>query len=246
MPNTPSSKPPPTLYDAFIYRHWVKLVGVLLWALIIGGYLYYFRANQLTTQQALNQLVHLMDSPWGPILYILIYVCSPLIFFSAAVLAIVGGAVFGAGSWGDFALAVLYTVIGSLGAAQTAYLLGRVLGADLMPTGDGLVQRYAERMRQNSFTTMLLMHVLYLPYELVNYLAGILRIDWQTFLLATLLGSFPGLLTFVTFGASLDLKKLMIGEMPEFSLATLALGLVVFIISLLIARYLKQRELKIG
>ena len=242
MPEQPNPKPPPNLYDLFLYRHWLKLVGVVLWALLIGGYLYYLRVNDLTAKQALTQLVHLLASPWGPILYIVVYTCSPLIFFSAAILAIVGGAAFGAGSVSNLILAIFYTILGSLGAAQMAYGLGRIFGADLISADEGVVYRYAERMRQNSFVTVLLMHLLFLPYELVNFLAGILRINWKAFLLATFLGSLPGFLTFVPFGAALDLKKLMLGEEPEFSPGALIFGLVVLVISLLVARYLKQRE----
>lgn len=244
MPETTDRKTTTKLYDLFLYRHGLKLVGVLLWALLIGGYLYYLRANQLTAQEALAQVVHLLASPWGPLLYILVYACSPLFFTSAAVLAVIGGAAFGAGSLSNLALAILYTILGSLGAAQTAYGMGRLLGADLLPTEEGLVSRYAERMRQNSFVTVLIMHLLFLPYELVNFLAGILRINWRAFILATFLGSLPGFFTFVPFGAALDLKKLMLGEEPEFSPSMLILGVVILGISLLVARYLKQRESK--
>jgi len=245
MSETPKPKALPNLYDLFLYRHGLKLVGVLLWALLIGTYLYYLRANQMTAHQALTQLVHLLASPWGPLLYIFLYSCSPLFFASAAVLAVIGGAAFGAGSVGNLALAIFYTVLGSLGAAQMAYGLGRLFGADLIPADEGIVNRYAERMRQNSFITILLMHLLFLPYELVNFLAGILRINWKSFLFATFLGSLPGFFTFVPFGAALDLKKLMLGEEPEFEPGALIFGLVVLVISLLVARYLKQRETRV-
>lgn len=242
MSETPKPKASPNLYDLFLYRHGLKLVGVLLWALLIGSYLYYLRANQLTAHQALTELVHLLASPWGPLLYILLYTCSPLFFASAAVLAIIGGAAFGAGSMTNLALAIGYTILGSLGAAQMAYGLGRLLGADLISTEEGVVNRYAERMRQNSFMTILLMHLLFLPYELVNFLAGILRINWRAFILATFFGSLPGFFTFVPFGAALDLKKLMLGQEPEFSPGALIFGLVILVVSLLVAHYLKKRE----
>jgi uncharacterized membrane protein YdjX (TVP38/TMEM64 family) len=241
---TDQAKPKTTtrFYDLIFYRHGLKLLGVLLWALLIGGYFYYLHTNQITAEQALTQLVHLLSSPWGPLLYILLYVCSPLFFISAAVLAIVGGAAFGAGSMSNLALAIGYTIIGSLGAAQMAFWLGRLLGADLVPAEEGVISRYAERMRRNSFTTVLLMHLLFLPYELVNFLAGVLRINWRAFIFATFLGSLPGFFTFVPFGAALDLKKLMLGEEPEFSLGALLFGVVILVISLLVAQYLKKRE----
>lgn len=244
MAETPNPKVKLTLYDLVLYRHGLKLVGVLVWALLIGGYLYYLQVNQLTAKQALAELVQLLASPWGPLLYIVIYVCTPLFFTSAAVLAVIGGAVFGAGSLGNLALAILYTILGSLGAAQMAYGMGRFFGADLLPTDESWISRYTERMRQNSFVTVLIMHLLFLPYELVNFLAGILRINWQAFLFATFLGSLPGFFTFVPFGAALDLKKLMLGQEPEFSPSMLIFGLVILVISLLVAQYLKRREAK--
>lgn len=244
MAEIPNPKAKIKLYDLLLYRHGLKVVGIVLWAALIGGYLYYLQANQLTAKQALTELGHLLASPWGPLLYIVIYTCTPLFFTSAAVLAVIGGAAFGAGSLSNLALAILYTILGSLGAAQTAYGMGRFLGADLLPTDEGWISRYTERMRQHSFVTVLIMHLLFLPYELVNFLAGALRINWQAFLFATFLGSLPGFFTFVPFGAALDLKKLMLGEEPEFSPSMLIFGLVILLFSLLVAHYLKRRESK--
>jgi len=220
----------------------LKFVGILLWALFIAGYLIYLHMNSLTASQALEQIVSLLETPWGPILYILFYTLSPLVFFSAAILAIAGGCIFGAGSLTNLALALLYTTIGSLGAAQMAYWMGRSLGADLLASRQGHILRYAERMRRNSFMTVLIMHLLFLPYEFVNYLAGIVRVGRLPFLLATFVGSLPGLFTFVPFGASLDVKQMMAGEVPEFSWPMLLFSLIVLVLSLGVARYFRQRE----
>ncbi len=231
-----------TLATRSFYPHRLKLIGLFLWILILGGYYYYLQATDLTVQQALDQVVTLLETPWGPILYILFYALSPLVFFSAALLAITGGCIFGAGSIGNLLLAILYTAIGSLGAAQVGYWVGNFLGADLLPHHEGIVARYADRMRNNSFMTVLVMHLIFLPYELVNYLAGIVRIKRLPFLVATFLGSLPGLFTFVPFGASLDMKRMMVGESPDFSWRTLLFALVVLLLSLVMARYLRRRE----
>jgi uncharacterized membrane protein YdjX (TVP38/TMEM64 family) len=213
---------------------------------LVGGYGWYYRANGLTTETALLQIVNLLDSPFGPLLYILIYALRPLIFFSAAVLTIASGAIFGAGSLVNLALAVLYTVIGSNLSATVAYGVGRFFGQGLLAEGDGensgLLQRYAGRMRQNSFETILIMRFIFLPYDLVNYLAGILRIDWKAFILASLLGSIPGTIAFVSFGASIDIKELAMGKAPQFNPWVLVFGVVIFIASLAISRYFKKRE----
>lgn len=230
----------------FLQQHGQKLVAAGFWLLLIGGYLYYYRINHLTTETALIQVVDLLTSPWGPLLYILLYMLRPLIFFSAAVLTIASGAIFGAGSYINLALAVLYTIIGSNLSATVAYLLGRFFGEGLFQTNatteQGWVQRYAERMRNNSFETILIMRFIFLPYDLVNYLAGILRIDWGAFILATILGSIPGTIAFVSFGASVNVTQLARGERPEFNPWILLVGGVILIVSLLISRAIKRQE----
>lgn len=231
---------------SFLQKHGQKVVAAAFWLLLIGGYSWYYRATGLTTETALLQVVNLLDSPFGPLLYILLYTLRPLLFFSAAVLTITSGAIFGAGSIVKLALAILYTVIGSNLSATVAYSVGRFFGQGLLTAGDGensgLLQRYADRMRQNSFETILIMRFIFLPYDLVNYLAGILRIDWKAFILASLLGSIPGTIAFVSFGASLNIKELAMGKTPQFNPWVLFFGVVIFIVSLVISRYFKKRE----
>lgn len=232
--------------QSFLQQHSQKIIAALFWLLLIGGYSYYYQANNLTTETAILEIVDLLSSPWGPLLYIVIYAARPLIFFSAAVLTIASGSIFGAGSYINLSLAVLYTIIGSNLSATVAYLVGRFFGEGLIAEAqDGetnIVQRYADRMRNNSFETILIMRFIFLPYDLVNYLAGILRIDWKSFIFATILGSIPGTIAFVSFGASIDIKQLARGETPEFDPWVLLFGAIILVVSILISRFFKRRE----
>lgn len=233
---------------SFLSKHGQKLIAAAFWVVLIGGYTWYYQANGLTTETALLQLVDLFSSAWGPLLYMLIYALRPLIFFPATLLTLTSGAIFGAGSLLNLALAVLYTAIGANTSAMVAYLVGRFFGQGLLQEQGnaegkaGLIQGYADRMRKNSFETVLIMRFIFLPYDLVNYLAGILRIDWKAFILATVLGSIPGTIAFVSFGASIDIKELAAGKTPEFNPWVLGFGLAILLVSLAISRYFKRRE----
>lgn len=237
-----------TVRMSFWGKHGQKLVAAAFWVLLVGGYTWYYQANNLTTETALLQLVDLFSSAWGPLLYMLLYALRPLIFFPATILTLTSGAIFGAGSLLNLALAVLYTAIGANASAMIAYLVGRFFGQGLLQEQEseegatGLLQRYTDRMRQNSFETVLIMRFIFLPYDLVNYLAGILRIDWKAFILATILGSIPGTIAFVSFGASIDIKELAAGKTPEFNPWVLGFGLVILLVSIAISRYFKRRE----
>lgn len=220
---------------SFMAQHWQKLVALLLWAALLGAYFWYTTANNLGPLEAGRQLVEIMqNSPYGPLIYIAIYALRPLIFFSATVLTLAGGFVFGP-AWGIF-----YTIIASNTSAMVAYTIGRYFGQDALESdeSEGIIQRYASRMRNNSFETVLIMRFIFLPYDLVSYLAGFLRIDWKAFLLATALGSIPGTISFVLVGASSGLTE----EGLEFNPIVLIPAGIVFILSLVLSRYFKGRE----
>ncbi len=84
-------------------------------------------------------------------------------------------------------------VVASNLSAMVAYTIGRFFGAGILDqsASSGVLQSYADRMRRNSFETVLIMRFIFLPYDLVSYFSGFLRIRWQGFLLATALGSIP-------------------------------------------------------
>jgi uncharacterized membrane protein YdjX (TVP38/TMEM64 family) len=129
---------------------------------------------------------------------------------------------------------------------MVAYFIGRYFGQGLIKEDQddpsSLVQKYANRLRRNSFETVLIMRFLFLPYDLVNYLCGFLRIRWQPFLLATALGSIPGTIAFIAFGASVDLSRLETEGLPPPNPWVLGLGVVILVVSIAISRYLKKRE----
>jgi uncharacterized membrane protein YdjX (TVP38/TMEM64 family) len=224
---------------SFLSRHWQKLAAAALWLAMIGGAYAYINANNLSLGEALQQLIRLMQTPIGPLIYLLLYAIRPLLFFSAVVLTVSAGAIFGP------VLGVIYTVIAANISATIAYLLGRFFGNDVIDESktEGLVQSYAGRMRRNSFETILIMRFIFLPYDLVNYLAGFLKIRYTPFILATILGSIPGTVTFVLAGAAVSLDSILVGDFrPEFNLWSLFASAVIFVASLAFSRYLKQRE----
>lgn len=230
MTNLPSAAP------AFVARHWQKLLAATLWLAALFGYSLYAQANQLTPFAAVQLLVdNISGTVFGPFVYILAYTLRPLIFFPSILLTLAGGFLFGP-LWG-----VVYTIIGSNASTLVAYLVGRSFGLNT-ENSSGLLQRYTARLRQNSFETVLVMRFIFLPYDLVSYVCGFLRIDWRGFLLATLLGTIPGTISFVSIGASIegDLANFT----PRLDVPTLAVGAVMFIISLALSRHFRRRESK--
>ena len=241
----PGKSAPPS----FFQRNWQKFIALIFWGILLGGYAWYYTSHNLTPLTAVQEIVDLLQTPYGPLLYILLYILRPLIFFSSVVLTVTGGAVFGAGSPLNFALAVIYTVIGSNASSMVAYFIGRYFGGGILKEASdsqaNLAQTYANRLRRNSFETVMIMRFIFLPYDLVSYVCGFLRINWRAFLLATALGSIPGTIAFIAFGASLDLSNLATEGLPSPNPWVFGFGLMIFLVSIAISRYFKKREARI-
>lgn len=99
-------------------------------------------------------------------------------------------------------------------------------------------------MRRNAFSTVLIMRLIYLPYDLVNYLSGFLRVPYRPYILASILGSLPGTLTFVLAGASLNIDDIFAGNFSISAINpwTLVASGVLFIGGLVISRLLRRKE----
>ncbi len=226
---------PPQL-RAWYREHAQKLIALLFWLMLFVGYQWYAFSEHLSAFQVIKQLlVFLTNSLWGPLIYIALYAIRPLILFPSTVLTLAGGFVFGP------VLGVLYTILASNLSSTIAYYVGRYFGQGLLKEDrpDNLIRHYAMRMRQNSFETVMVMRFIFLPYDLVSYLAGFLRIRFWPFILATALGSIPGTIAFVGFGASVERFD---GDVPSLNPVTLAVSVGIFIVSIALARIFKKRE----
>ena len=182
-----------------------------------------------------NLLDFLTQGFWGPLIYILLYAIRPLILFPSTILTLAGGFVFGP------VLGVLYTMIASNISSTIAFFVGRFFGEGMLKDdgSDGLIQRYARRMREHSFETVMIMRFIFLPYDAVSYLAGFLRIKFWPFILATALGSIPGTIAFIGFGASIESFN---GTLPKLNPVTFGVSVVIFIISIALSRIFKKQE----
>jgi uncharacterized membrane protein YdjX (TVP38/TMEM64 family) len=87
---------------------------------------------------------------------------------------------------------------------------------------------------------VLLTRFLFLPYDLVNYAAGALRIKYVPFITATAVGSLPGTISFVLLGASLDRVDQGLDGLNPYALVA---SVVIFVASLVVARILKRRNI---
>lgn len=224
---TPTKQPKPFRY-----------LVLALWLIILASYFIYTLTQGITPTQTLAQLYNFMsENRYAPLIFISLYVIRPLLLFSVTLITILSGALFGP-VWG-----FIYALIGETLSASIAFVIGYFFGEGLVEQASkrfNWIDTYGKRMRQNSFETILTMRLIFLPFDLVNYLAGFLKIHYLSFIVATTIGSFPSLLAIVLFGASA--KGDFSDGAPKFDFRILGISAIIFLTSILISRLLKARQ----
>ena len=212
------------------------MATLLFWLALLAGYQLYFWQRGITPLEAAEILVDYMStSAAGPLIFVAFYALSRLVLFPATLLTIASGYVFGP------VPGVVLTVLGSNAAASVCYVMGRYFGEGLLDSDKkaGVVRRYAERMRNNGFESVLLMYLVYAPLDLVGILAGVLRIEWKPFVLATVLCLMPATLSWVLLGDSIQTD--LTGGIPRLEPAMLLASVILLVGSLVLSGYLRRR-----
>ena len=206
------------------------------WLGAVVGWVLYQRSTGLGTVGTLQSFIDSANGAWWAFLvFVAVYAVRPLVLFPATLMTIAGGLLFGP------VVGVIATIIGANASAMVAYWIARSLGFDGFSDGEnaGLLHRWSNRMRDESFVTIMLMRLAFLPYDFVNYAAGFLRIRPMSFLLATAIGSLPGTISFTLAGASIEsLEDGPAGIDPTVLIASV----VIFILSVALSRIVKRRE----
>lgn len=215
-----------------------RVLVVAVWVGVLVAWRWYQVSNDLAPLEAAQRFIDAVDMTWWAIAaYVGVYLVRPIVLFPASVLTVVGGVLFGPIG------GVIVVMLAANASAMIAYFIGRSLtrqapddAADRFKTT--LVGGWLDRLRENSFESVLIMRLLFLPYDLVNYASGLLRVQPVAFLTATAIGSLPGTVSFVLIGASLERVDDGFGGIDTIALV---IGIVIFVASLIAARLLRRR-----
>lgn len=176
---------------------WLGVTAVL--AVVVGAVTYFgvlVRAQALL-QGTIEQIRQL--GPWGPVLFILLYIVACMALVPASVLTIGGGTLFGVvqGS--------IYVSIAATLGATASFLIGRYLVRDWVmrkfgahPAFVAIDQAVADEGWRIVFLTRLCP---IFPFFLMNYAYGLTRVSLRHYVLATWIGIIPGSTLFVYIGS---------------------------------------------
>jgi uncharacterized membrane protein YdjX (TVP38/TMEM64 family) len=200
----------------------------------------YFHVQDLL-RQALAEVGQL--GPWGPVLFVGLYVVATVLFFPGSVLTLGAGAVFGVG-WGS-----VYVSLASTLSATCAFLVGRHWVRDALLRKLVGNERFAAIDRAVASEGWKIVGLARLspvfPFSLLNYAFGLTRVKFGHYVLASWLGMMPGTLLYVYVGslaqAAAGERTRTTGEWVFYGLGLLATVVVTVVITSLAKRALSAK-----
>ncbi|SHG75954.1 Uncharacterized membrane protein YdjX, TVP38/TMEM64 family, SNARE-associated domain [Thermosyntropha lipolytica DSM 11003] len=192
-----------------------NLLAVFFLALLIYFINYYMNQTGYTAEDIKNYITSF--GIWAPLVFIILFTLVPLTLFPDALLAIAGGMVFG------LFYGFIYTMIGAACGATLAFMIARLAGNSLLKKlKNHNIDHLQNLLNRNGFWIVLYLRLIPLiPFDIISYGAGLARIKYRDFILATLLGIIPGVLVYVNLGD----KSLSIGSTDFYIALALLIGL---------------------
>ena len=143
----------------------------------------------------------LSTNVYGLALFLFILSIRPLTFIPISIFTTIGGVLFGP------ILGFIISYIGVLLSSTLAYVVGYRLIKETNP----LARLYRRRklIYKYPFEFLLGLHLTMLPFDLINYGAGISRVPFRPFLIAVMVGMIPGTLSLTLLGASVNLHTIL-------------------------------------
>lgn len=163
-------------------------------------------------------------------IYILIYALRPFLLFPATLLTVSSGLLFG--PW----LGILFTIIGENASANVAFGVARWFGRDWVKEKTEVsLLKWEERLAENGLVTVLILRLILLPFDAVNYGCGLTAVRHRDYAIGTFIGILPALIAFVLLGG--------IGSAGVQNRLWLLTGSAVFLVmGVLLARWIGRRE----
>jgi pyruvate/2-oxoglutarate dehydrogenase complex dihydrolipoamide dehydrogenase (E3) component/uncharacterized membrane protein YdjX (TVP38/TMEM64 family) len=187
------AQPPEAASGARSVWKWL-LYGIVGVALVLA--LKYFHVQDLL-KAALDWIGKL--GPWGPVIFICLYVVATVLFIPGSVLTLGAGAVFGV------ALGSVCVSISATLGATAAFLVGRYLARDAIARKIEKNEKFATIDRAvagEGWKIVLLTRLSpVFPFTLLNYAFGLTRVKLSHYVLASWVGMIPGTVMYVYLGS---------------------------------------------
>jgi uncharacterized membrane protein YdjX (TVP38/TMEM64 family) len=140
------------------------------------------------TDTTMEWLESAADSRWGPVAFVLVYVVLIVFMLPGSIGTVAAGAVFG--MWTGFATALVGATIGACLAFAVARAIGRDGAVAILGNGAATADQLIEERGLLGITVLRLLPIV--PFNALNYAAGLSSLTFGRYLLGTAVGMIPG------------------------------------------------------
>ena len=181
--------------------------------------------------------------PWGPLVFLLIYIVGVVAALPGAAITIAAGALFGS------VLGVILVNIGATVGASLAFLIARYFARDAVVnwlSKSDKFQKLDHLTEEHGAVIVALTRLVPIfPFNLLNYGFGLTKVPFWTYVFWSWLCTLPGTILFVV-GADVVTKALMQGRVPWVLVGAFVVALMLLIILVQSAkRKLRLKELQV-
>ena len=223
----------------------LKIVVLSLWACLILFLLFLWKQSGIALTEVpsvLSGRLREFGIFSAALVYIFLHVVRPVTLFPGMWLNIASGLLFG--PW----FGILFTVIGGNLSANVSFLIAKILGRDWIHSREtGEVKKWEHHLRQNGMVTVMLLRLLYLPYDAVSYGCGLTFMRHRDFALGTFIGTFPSITTYVLLGGIASPHTaggvVFLGSALPYRFFIILLSVLFLFLGLLIAKFMYRRLL---
>ncbi len=213
-------------------RNAIKLAMLVVLAGGIAA-LYFTPLRAYLTKAHINDFIAWLRGLWyGPLVLIALYAAGCVFALPASIFVIAAGVI-----WG-WKLGGLYSIIGGFLGAIAAYYVGGFLGEGLLDKFGSVGRGVRKQVESSGFMSMLIVRLIPgPPFAVWNYAAGVAKMRFRDYALATLIGIIPSHLVFTYCADSLVNGTMTQGD----ALKRLAIVCALLLALILIPLYIKKR-----
>jgi len=181
--------------------------------------------------------------PWGPVIFVGLYVAATVLFVPGSVLTLGAGAVFGVAIG-----SVCVSISATLGATA-AFLVGRYLARDAIARKIAKNEEFAtidRAVADEGWKIVLLTRLSpVFPFTLLNYAFGLTRVKLSHYVVASWLGMIPGTVMYVYLGSLINVgagrRQRTTGEWVLYGVGLLATVIVTVFVTRLARKALAKK-----
>lgn len=184
-----------------VSRQTLKFIALVVFVLLSAAFFQIADLGRYVKPDAIRAAIQSVG-PLAPLLYLLIYSIAPVFFVPGWIITIGGGLAFGA-VWGT-----VLTVIGATIGATLAFFVARYMGRDfvarVLKEKFKTLNTIDEQAASHGFQVIFFLRLIPLvPFNALDYVAGISKIGRRDYILGTFLGIIPGTFAYVYLGSAL-------------------------------------------